>query len=110
MEDVSIVGLDLAKRVFQVRGASSDGRVVCRKKLSRGQLRAFFAQLPPCVVAMEACATAHGWGHAERLKIDSKANPWLTGRLVDLRMVIRLVIASEEEERIGALHGDLFRH
>lgn len=47
MEDVSIVGLDLAKRVFQVHGATSNGRVVCRKKLSRGQLRAFFAQLPP---------------------------------------------------------------
>ena len=59
MEDVSIVGLYLAKQVFQVHGATSEGRVVCRKKLSRGQLRAFFAQFPPCVVAMEACAAAH---------------------------------------------------
>lgn len=66
MEDVSIVGLDLAKRVFQVHGATSDGRVVCRKKLYRGQLRAFFAQLPPCVVAMEACATAHFWAREIR--------------------------------------------
>lgn len=41
MEDVSIVGLDLAKRVFQVHGAALDGRVVCRKKLSRGQLVLF---------------------------------------------------------------------
>lgn len=63
-----------------------------------------------CDPANQGCAETHGWGHAERLKIDSKANPWLIGRLVDLRMVIRLVIASEEEERIGALHGDLFRH
>ena len=44
MEDVSVVGLDLAKRVFQVHGAALDGRVVCRKKLSRGQLHDFFAQ------------------------------------------------------------------
>jgi transposase len=50
MEDANIVGLDLAKRIFQVHGAGFDGRVVCRKKLSRGQLRAFFAQLPPAYV------------------------------------------------------------
>lgn len=59
MEEISIVGLDLAKRVFQVHGTACDGRRICRKKLSRSQLLPFFAQLPPCVVAMEACATAH---------------------------------------------------
>jgi len=84
MEDVSIVGLDLAKRVFQVHGATSDGRVVCRKKLSRGQLRAFFAQWPPCVVAMEACATAHFWareisvlGHEVRLVPPAYVKPFV---------------------------------
>lgn len=66
MEDVGIVGLDLAKRIFQVHGATSDGRVVYRRKLSRGQVRAFFEQLPPCVVAMEACATAHFWARDQR--------------------------------------------
>lgn len=58
MQQVTIIGLDLAKRVFQVRGATADGRVVLRKKLSRGQVLAFSLGLPPCVVAVEACATA----------------------------------------------------
>jgi len=59
MEEVSIVGVDLAKQVFQVHGAASDGRVLFRKKLSRLQFPKFMATLPPCVVAMEACGTAH---------------------------------------------------
>ena len=62
MSEVTIIGIDLAKRVFQLHGARADGSVVFRKKLSRGQLLVFFAQQPNCVVAMEACATAHGWG------------------------------------------------
>lgn len=62
MEEVSIVGVDLAKQVFQVHGAASDGRVLFRKKLSRLQFPKFMATLPPCVVAMEACGTAHYWG------------------------------------------------
>ena len=62
MSEVTIIGIDLAKRVFQLHGARDDGSVVFRKKLSRGQVLVFFAQQPKCVVAMEACATAHGWG------------------------------------------------
>lgn len=62
MSEVTIIGIDLAKRVFQLHGARRDGSVVFRKKLSRGQLLAFVVQQPRCVVAMEACATAHGWG------------------------------------------------
>ncbi len=62
MENVSIVGIDLAKRSFQLHGASPDGSVVFRKKLSRPQLLAFLADLPDCIVAMEACATSHYWG------------------------------------------------
>ncbi len=84
MEDVSIVGLDLAKRVFQVRGAALDGRVICRKRLSRGLLLKFFAQLPPCIVAMEACATAHFWtreigglGHEVRLVPPAYVKPFV---------------------------------
>lgn len=59
MMDFNIVGLDLAKRVFQVHGATADGEVVVRKKLSRGQVLAYFADMPPCVVAMEVSATGH---------------------------------------------------
>lgn len=62
MEEVSIIGVDLAKQVFQVHGAAADGRVLFRKKLSRPQFAKFMASLPPCVVAMEACGTAHYWG------------------------------------------------
>jgi transposase len=62
MNEVSIVGVDLAKQVFQVHGAAADGRVLFRKRLSRPQFAKFMAALPRCVVAMEACGTAHYWG------------------------------------------------
>lgn len=62
MGEVSIVGVDLAKQVFQVHGAAANGRVLFRKKLSRPQFAKFMAALPRCVVAMEACRTAHYWG------------------------------------------------
>jgi transposase len=62
MKEVTIVGIDLAKRVFQLHGAAADGAVVFRKKLSRAQLLPFLAAQPACIVAMEACATAHHWG------------------------------------------------
>ncbi len=62
MNEISIIGLDLAKNVFQIHGAEPNGNVVLRKKLNRGRLLAFFADLPICVVAMEACTSAHYWG------------------------------------------------
>ena len=62
MNEVSIIGIDLAKRVFQLHGAAADGSVVFRKKLSRAQLVPFLASQPACIVAMEACGTAHYWG------------------------------------------------
>ncbi|WP_419739577.1 IS110 family transposase [Ruegeria sp.] len=62
MSEVSVIGVDLAKQVFQVHGARADGSVAYRKKLSRAQFMPFLAEQPECTVAMEACATAHGWG------------------------------------------------
>jgi transposase len=59
--EVSIIGVDLAKNVFQVHGASADGSVLFRKKLSRLQFARFTADQPPCLVAIEACAGAHHW-------------------------------------------------
>lgn len=59
---VHTVGLDLAKNVFQLHGADAHGRVLFRKKLQRSQMLRFFAKLPPCLVAMEACGSAHHWG------------------------------------------------
>ena len=72
--DITTIGFDLAKTVFQVHGADGEGRVVLRRKLRRGKVLAFFAGLPPCLVGMEACASAHYWarelqalGHKVRL-------------------------------------------
>src|SRR6266481_1560936 len=74
MKEVSTVGLDLAKKVFQVHGVDARGTVVVRRALRRSQLLAWFAKLPRCLVGMEACATAHYWarelaklGHDVRL-------------------------------------------
>ncbi|MFP5249752.1 MAG: IS110 family transposase [Acidobacteriota bacterium] len=62
MSEVTMVGLDLAKSVFQVHGVDGSGRAVVRKRLRRVQVLEFFGQLAPCVVAMEACGGAHFWG------------------------------------------------
>lgn len=62
MSEVYIIGLDLAKRVFQVHGSSRSGEVLFRKRLTRARLLPFFASHPGCIVAMEACASAHHWG------------------------------------------------
>ena len=71
---ISTIGSDLAKNVFQVHGVDAAGRTVVTKQLRRGQVLMFFAKLPPCLVGMEGCATAHHWareltkrGHAVRL-------------------------------------------
>jgi transposase len=71
---ITTIGLDIAKNVFQVHGIDAAEKVVVRKQLRRGQVLAFFKALPPCLVGMEACATAHYWareltklGHQVRL-------------------------------------------
>lgn len=64
MNDVAIIGIDLAKRVFHAHGAHIDGAVVFRKKLSRSQVLPFLEKQSRCVVAMEACGGAHQWGRA----------------------------------------------
>ena len=74
MTQITVIGLDLAKRVFQVHGADGDGQPVLRRKLRRSQVLTFFSELPPCLIGMEACASAHHWarelqglGHEVRL-------------------------------------------
>src|SRR5271166_3215161 len=71
---ITTIGLDIAKNVFQIHGIDAKEKVVVRKQLRRSQVIAFFAALPPCLVGMEACATAHYWarelrklGHEVRL-------------------------------------------
>ncbi len=84
MGEVSTIGVDLAKNVFQVHGAAADGSVLFRKKLLRPQFARFMAQQPPCLVAMEACASAHHWaremaryGHEVRLIAPHYVKPFL---------------------------------
>lgn len=62
MFEIITVELDLAKNMFQLHGADASGRAVLRKKLRRRQVLEFFARLPSCTVAMEACGGAHHWG------------------------------------------------
>ena len=61
MQEITTIGLDLAKHIFQVHGVDGAGRVVVRKAVRRNKLLAFFADLPPCLVGMEACGSAHHW-------------------------------------------------
>lgn len=73
MSEISIIGLDLAKQVFQVHAADAKGRCVLRKQLKRCEVLRFFAKLTPCTVAtMEACGTAHYWAR-EIAKLGHKA-------------------------------------
>jgi transposase len=74
MSEITTIGLDLAKHVFQVHGIDTEGTTVLRKRLRRGQVLAFFSRVPRCLVGLEACATAHYWarelaalGHEVRL-------------------------------------------
>ena len=84
MGEVSTIGLDLAKSVFQVHGADASGAVLFRKKLRRHQVLTFFAAQRPCTVAMEACASSHHWareigrlGHAVRLIPPAYVKPFV---------------------------------
>ena len=61
MEQIRIVGLDIAKSVFQVHGVDGDGEVVVRRRLKRSRVLRFFASIEPCRIGIEACATAHFW-------------------------------------------------
>jgi len=55
------IGIDLAKTVFQIHGVDAGGKVTLRRQLRCGQMIEFFRKLPPCLIGMEACATAHHW-------------------------------------------------
>lgn len=58
---ISTIGLDLAKTWFQVHGVDVAGTVIVRRRLRRGEVLAYFQSIEPCLVGMEACATAHHW-------------------------------------------------
>ena len=90
MEQVTTIGLDLAKRVFQVHCVDAAGAVVMRRALRRRQVMSFFAKLPPCLVGMEACVGAHhlsrklkGLGHDARLMPAKYVRPYSKGQKND---------------------------
>ena len=64
MNNITTIGLDLAKNVFQVHGMDGKEETVLRKKIRRGQVLKFFATFPPCLIGMEACGSAHYWARA----------------------------------------------
>ena len=81
---ITTIGLDLAKNVFQVHGVDASGQVVVRKSLRRSQMLPFFAKLPPCLVGIEACGTSHHWarelsklGHEVRLMPPAYVKPYV---------------------------------
>jgi len=84
MNQVITIGFDLAKNVFQVHGVDAEGRVAIRRQLRRSQVLPFFKKLPPCLVGMEACATAHHWareliglGHEVKLMPPHYVKPYV---------------------------------
>ncbi len=92
MADVRFVGLDIAKNVFHMHGADQAGRPVVRRQLRRKELLRFFANLPPCVIGLETCATAHHWarefgklGHTCRLIPARYVKAYLKTNKNDLR-------------------------
>lgn len=84
MVEISTIGLDIAKNVFQVHAVTAAGTVVVRRQLRRGEVLKFFARLSPCLVGMEACGSAHYWarqigafGHDVRLLPPAHVKPYV---------------------------------
>jgi transposase len=121
MSEVSTIGLDLAKNVFQVHGADASGAVLVRKKLRRDQVLKFLAAQPACTVAMEACASGHYWareiaklGHEVRLIAPDYVKPFVRRQKNDAadaeaiceaaqRPTMRFVAVKSEEQQAAAV-------
>jgi transposase len=121
MGEVSTIGLDLAKNVFQVHGADASGAVLFRKKLRRHQVLAFFSSQPRCTVAMEACSSSHHWareirrlGHQVRLIPPAYVKPFVKRQKNDAadaeaiceaaqRPTMRFVVPKSEQAQAAAL-------
>lgn len=123
MKQIAVIGIDLAKNVFQIHGTDPSGLIVLKKKLARGQMIDFFARLTPCLVGMEACSSAHYWGrrlsemgHTVRLMPPQYVKPYVKTNKNDardaeaiceavMRPNMRFVpIKSEEQQAVLVLH------
>jgi transposase len=121
MQALDMIGIDLAKNVFQLHGASQTGAVLFQKKLSRGKLLSFLATQPTCTVAMEACASAHYWGrqistlgHRVRLIAPNYVKPFVKRQKNDAadaqaiceaaqRPTMRFVAVKSEEKQASTM-------
>jgi transposase len=120
---ITTIGIDLAKAVFQVHGVDGQGKAVLRKQLKRDQMATFFAALPPCLIGMEACGSAHHWarklqgfGHTVRLMAPQFVKPYVKTNKNDAadaeaiceavtRPTMRFVpIKNVEQQAVLALH------
>jgi len=91
MAEIMTIGLDIAKSVFQVHGVDAVGQVVVRRRLRRSHVLKFFAELAPCMVGIEACATSHHWsrqlralGHSAKLMPPSYVKPYVKRQKNDM--------------------------
>lgn len=90
MKEISVIGLDLAKNVFQVYGVNRSGKRTASRKLARKQMRHYFTQLPPCLIGMEACSNSHYWarelmglGHQVKMMAPKFVKPYVKGNKND---------------------------
>jgi transposase len=123
MGEVTTVGLDIAKHVFQVHGIDAQGTVVIRRKVRRSELLKFFESIQPCLVGIEACATAHHWGrelqsrgHQVRLMPPGYVKPYVKRQKNDIadaeaiceavsRPTMRFVpVKTSEQQAVLMLH------
>jgi transposase len=103
--NISIIGLDIAKSVFQVHGEDGRGGIVVQKRLGRKGMVAFFSKLPPCIVALEACGTSHywgrtleAWGHEVRLIPAAYVKPFVKRNKTDARDAAAICVAAQRED------------
>lgn len=120
---ITTIGIDLAKNVFQVHGVDAHGKTVLKKQLKRDQVANFFIQLEPCLIGMEACASAHHWGrklqamgHTVRLMAPQFVKPYVKTNKNDVadaqaiceavaRPTMRFVaIKTVDQQSVLALH------
>ncbi|MEI6069275.1 MAG: IS110 family transposase [Spirochaetota bacterium] len=130
--NIKRIGIDLAKEVFQLHGVDSQEKVAVRKQLRRSQMLAYFGKIPPCLIGMEACGSAHYWarelqkqGHTVKLMAPQFVKPYVKSNKNDandaeaiceavarptMRFVAIKTIAQQDIQAIHRIRSELVRH